>query len=201
MSISGNALRPSSALPDARVINNFPALYPTEDWQARYWVVTDSGELQAREVTIQLPRGYAAASPEVTVGYNGCIYQVRRWGVACYPSLLEDMGFDPFPLLTHDRERYPGGDDQEALHIMIHATHFDLPGGFIIASREHPFLLFDPQGLLKGSYTRWRSYLGVLAYLVTDGAVNAAFLHLQEEGGPLYSQAVGYLLQALQQKT
>jgi hypothetical protein len=196
MTAAGNALRPSSAPPDARIANNFPGRYPTEDWPARYWVVSDAGELQAMEVTLQLPAGYAAHVPPIAIGYNGCIYKVRRWGVACYPSLLEDMGFDYSPLLTHDRERFPGGEDQEALHIMLYVTHFDLPGGFVIASREHPFLLYNPGGVLKGSFVRWRSYVGALAYLATEGRVSAAFLHLQEEGS-LYDQVVGYLLQVL----
>jgi hypothetical protein len=197
MTAAGNALRPSSAPPDARIINNFPGRYPTEDWLARYWAVSDGGELRTTEVTLQLPVGYAARVPAIPVGYNGCIYKVRRWGVACYPSLLEDMAFDYSPLLTHDKQRFPGGDDQEALHIMLHVTHFDLPGGFVIASREHPFLLYDARDSLKGSFVHWRSYVGALAYLATDGLVNAPFLHLQEEGGGLYDQVVGYLLQAV----
>jgi hypothetical protein len=197
MTIAGNALRPSSVPPDTRIANNFPGRYPTEDWLARYWAVSDRGELQAVEVTLQLPAGYAASVPAISVGYNGCIYKVRRWGVACYPSFLEDMEFDPYPLLTRDRRRFPGGDDQELLHIMLYVTHFDLPGGFVIASREHPFLLYDAGGVLKGSFVRWRSYVGALAYLATGGRVNTPFLHLQEEGGRLYDQAVGYLLQAL----
>jgi hypothetical protein len=197
MATAGNALRPSSAPPDVRIVNNFPGRYPTADWLARYWAMSDWGELQVMEVTLQLPTGYAAGVPAISVGYNGCIYKVRRWGVACYPSLLEDMGFDHSPLLTYERQRFPGGDDQEALHIMLHVTHFDLPGGFVIASREHPFLLYDPRGVLKGSFVRWRSYAGALAYLATEGKINAPFLRLQEEGGHLYDQAVGYLLQAL----
>jgi len=153
-----------------------------------------------RRVTIQLPKGYADVCREVEIGQPGCIYRVRRWGLACYPSLLERMGFNPTPLLTHDRERFPGGDDQEILHVLIQVTHFDLPGYFIIASQQHPLLLFDPEGVLKGSYTRWRTYMGALAWLVSGGVVNANFELLRTTNRRLYFEAIGYLLNALRQR-
>lgn len=193
-----NTLRRSTAAPDTQVVNNYPGRYPTEDWQARYWTVTEEGDLQEKAVTVQLPRGCTAACLGVEVGQSGCVHRVRRWGFACYVSLLEEIGFDPTPLLTHDRERFPGGDDQELLQVMIGVTHFDLPGHFVIASQEHPFLLFDPQGILKGSYTRWYTYLGALAYLVSDGQVRASFQRLWGENAELYQEAVGFLRGALQ---
>ncbi len=192
--LKGNALRRSRAANDTTVVNNLPGRYPVEDWLARYWTVTESGELEQRQVTIQLPRGYAGACLEIEVGYNGCIDRVRRWGVTCYISVLNDIGFDPQSLLTHDRVRFPGGDDQEIIHVLMAATHFDLPGHFVIASPEHPFLLFAPDGCLKGSYTRWWTYLGALAYLTSGGAVSASFLLTAEEAPSLYRQALGYLL-------
>jgi hypothetical protein len=193
----GNILRRSSAALDTKVVNNYPGRYPTEDWQARYWTVTEGGNLQERLVTVQLPQGCTAACLEVEVGQRGCVHRVRRWGFACYISLLEEIGFDPAPLLTHDQERFPGGDDQELLQVMIGVTHFDLPGHFIIASQEHPFLLFDPQGALKGSHTRWYTYLGALAYLASDGRVKASFQQLWGENEGLYQEAVGFLQGAL----
>lgn len=194
---SGNVLRRSIAAPGARIANNFPHLYPTEDWQAHYWTVTEEGRLRAGRAIVQLPQGYASVCLEVEVGYNGCIYGVRRWGVACYTSILEDIGFDPAPLLSGDRQKYPAGDEQEMLAVMIDVTYFDLPGYFIIASQEHPFLLFDPEGILKGAYVKWYTYLGALAYLVSDGAVQARFAHLWRENMSLYEEALGYLLEAL----
>jgi len=194
---AGNILRRSSAAPDTQVVNNYPDCYPTEDWQARYWTVTAEGDLQERVMTVQLPRGCAAACLEVKVGQNGCVHRVRRWGFACYVSLLEEIGFDPAQLLPHDRERFPGGDDQELLQVVIGVTHFDLPGHFIIASQEHPFLLFDCGGALKGSYTRWYTYLGALAYLASDGRVKAGFQRLWGENEGLYREAVGFLRGAL----
>ena len=196
----GNSMRRSTAPPDAEVINNFPGLYPTEDWRVYYWEVTEQGDLMDRRVTIQLPKGYADVCREVEIGQPGCIYRVRRWGLACYPSLLERMGFDLTPFLTHDRERFPGGDDQEILHVLIQVTHFDLPGYFIIASQQHPLLLFDPEGVLKGSYTRWRTYMGALAWLVSGGVVNANFELLRTTNRRLYFEAIGYLLNALRQR-
>ena len=197
---AGNTLRRSSAAPDTHAVNNYPGRYPTEDWQARYWTVTEGGVLQRRVVTVQLPRGCTAACLEVEVGQSGCVHGVRRWGFACYASLLEEIGFDLAPLLTHDQERFPGGDDQEVLQVMIGVTHFDLPGHFTIASQEHPFLLFDPQGALKGSHTRWYTYLGALAYLFSDGRVKASFQQLWRENERLYQEAVAFLLGALQRE-
>ena len=197
---AGNILRRSSAAPDAKTVNNYPGRYPTEDWQARYWIVTKGGDLQERVVTVQLPQGCTAACLEVDAGQSGCVHRVRRWGFACYASLLEEIGFDLAPLLTHDRERFPGGEDQELLQVIIGVTHFDLPGHFVIASQEHPFLLFDPQGVLKGSYTRWYTYLGALAYLASDGRVKASFQQLWGENEKLYQEAMGFLRGALRRE-
>jgi hypothetical protein len=83
---------------------------------------------------------------------------------------------------------------------MIGVTHFDLPGHFIIASQEHPFLLFDPQGILKGSYTRWYTYLGALAYLASGGLVKASFQQLWGENDKLYQEALGFLREALRKE-
>jgi len=114
---------------------------------------------------------------------------VRRWGMACYPSLLEDIGFDPEPLLGAQAE----GNGSALLRIILEVTHFDLPGHFIIASDEHPFRLYAPDGTLKGSYTRWCTYLGALAYLVSGGKVSAGFLRLWQDAPATYAEAVGYL--------
>jgi hypothetical protein len=194
---AGNTMRRSTAPPDAEVINNCPGLYPTEDWQAHYWVVTERGDLMDRRVTIQLPRGYTEVCLEVETGQSGCIYRVRRWGVVCYASLLEEMGFNPDPLLTHDQERFPGGEGQESLWIMIQATHFDLPGHFTIASQQHPFLLFDPEEKLKGSYTRWHTYLGALVWLASEGKVNADFELMRITEPEMYKDSVDFALSAL----
>ena len=150
-----------------------------------------------RSIIIQLPRGYAEVCPEVEVGQSGCIYRVRRWGVVCYASLLEEMGFDPDALLADDQERFPDGGGQESLRIMIQATHFDLPGYFIIASRQHPFFLFDPEGKLKGSYTRWHTYLGALAWLASEGKVNTDFELMRITQPEMYRESVDYLLSVL----
>ena len=195
--LMGNTVRQSTALPDAEVINNFPGCYPVEDWRAYYWVVTEKGGLVDRRVTIQLPRGYTDVCPKVETGQDGCIYRVRRWGVVCYASLLEEMGFDPGSLLTHDQEHFPGGEGQEILRVMIQATHFDLPGHFVIASWEHPFLLFDPEGKLKGSCTRWHTYLGALAWLASEGKVNADFELMRIIEPEMYGESVDYLLSVL----
>lgn len=197
---AGNAVRPSTARDDGLPINNLPGLYPTEDWAVHYWDVEAQGRLRSRQATIQLPRGYAGACLEVGIGEQGCVHSVRRWGVQCYTRILQDIGFDPCEYLSHDCQRFPGGDDEEIIGILIQATHFDLPAHWIIASEQHPLLLFDPQGLLKGSYTRWYTHLGALAYMVSGGKVNARFGHLHTEDRLLYNEALAYLLQALQQE-
>ena len=196
----GNALQMSTAAPDVQVIDNFPGLYPTEEWLARYWDVGPLGELAPREATIRLPLGWTRVCAPVAIGYPGCIQWVRRWGVALYPSILDDMGFDFEPHLTHDAGRFPGGDEQELLHLVLGMTQFDLPGHFIIASLEHPFFLLDPRGIIKGTNTQWRTYLGALAFLVTGGAVNAGFGPLADEAEATYREAVGYLQEAIRRK-
>jgi len=193
---AGNAVRISSAKEGTRILNNLPGLYPTEDWHAVYWAVDRHGGLRQHEVTIQLPAGLADLCAPIPVGYNGCVQMVRRWGVAIYPSLLEELGFDLETVVRSAPDRYantPEGYLRAALDI----THFDLPGFFIIASDEHPLLMYAPDGSLKGSYVRWRTYLGALAFLATDGKVNSGFLRLAQEAHDTYQQAVAYLQEAL----
>jgi|DewCreStandDraft_2_1066082.scaffolds.fasta_scaffold02206_13 hypothetical protein len=195
----GNGFRASTAPPDATVINNFPGQYPTEDWMVFYWTVDAQGRLADRSVTLQFPRGYAAACPEVSLGEPGCIYRVRRWGLACYPSILSQIDFDPAPLVTGDRERFPGGEDQELLHIYLHATHFDLPGYFIIADQVYPLLLFDPSGTLKGSWQWGPTYLGALAWQVSGGKLDVDFELMRTEAPWLYQRVASDLLRALRE--
>lgn len=180
----GNVFRRSAAPLKATAINNFPRRYPTRDWRAQYWDVTETCALVRREVTVQLPLGFDRVSSPVTLGQPGCIYAVRRWGLACRTSLLEAIFFDPAAYLS------PEATDDEVLHLMYGATWFDLPGYFIIASDEHPFYLYDPAGVLKGAYVDWCTYLGALTYLYTDGEVKGDFLCVFRESPSLYRQAM-----------
>jgi hypothetical protein len=187
----GNAFRPSRASPDHRLVNNLPGRYPVEDWRAYYWAVANDGSLGERYVTVQLPRGYADACPPVTWEEQGCVYHVRRWGLACLPSLLEAIGFDPTPLVE------PDAPPSEFVRIYLAATHFDLPGGFIVADPDYPLLLFDPAGDLKGSCINGISYLGALAWMVTGGRVAADFQRMRREAPELYRRAVEGFARAL----
>jgi hypothetical protein len=187
----GNVFCPSQASPELRVVNNLPGRYPVEDWRAYYWAVADDGSLHERYVTVQLPQGYAAACPAVVGGEQGCIYHVRRWGLACLPSLLEAAGFDPTPLVG------PDAPPSEFLRVYLEATHFDLPGGFVIADPDYPLLLFDPAGDLKGRCVSGISYLGALAWLATGGRVAADFQRMRREAPAFYRRAVEGFCRAL----
>lgn len=189
----GSGYRPSEARANAAVINNLPGLYPVEDWRVCYWAVAEDGSLSEHAVTLQLPAGYADVCPAVRPGEPGCILRVRRWGVGLRPSLLEPAGFDPVALA--------GADAPDALlvEICFAATHFDLPGGFVIADPDYPLLLFDPQGHLKGSSTFGVSYLGALAFLVSSGQVASDFQRTRREAPRLYREAVAELLDCLRQ--
>jgi hypothetical protein len=79
-------------------------------------------------------------------------------------------------------------------------THFELPGFFILGSQEHPFLLFDPNGDLKGSYTKWYTYAGALAYLVTDGRLQTSFGLTWEKDRVLYEKVMRALHEVMQEK-
>jgi hypothetical protein len=116
---------------------------------------------------------------------------VRRWGFALQPSALARAGFDPSPRLAR-------GDDAEVLGAFLQAAAFDLPGDFVIASPEHPFRLVAPDGMLRGSFTQWRTYLGALSFYVSGGQVDASFLRYWAEAEPSYRQAVDLCLEALQ---
>lgn len=180
----GNVFRRSTAPPEAKVINTSLGRYATEGWRAQYWDVSEAGVPLRREVTVQLPQGLSLVSPPVTLGQPGCIHAIRRWGLACRTSLLERIPFDPAVYLSTE------ATDDEVLRLMYTATWLDLPGFFIIASDEHPFLLFDPAGALKGTYIDWCTYLGALTYLYTDGHVEANFLRVYRESPSLYRQAL-----------
>jgi hypothetical protein len=186
-----NTLRRSTAPDDATILNNYPGHYPTEDWSARYWSVTAEGELDQREVTLQLPHGFSTPCMPVAVGHPGCVRVVRRWGFGCYPEVLNEIDFDVASLVSD-----PDDDAQWLMHYFGVVT-FDLPGHFVIASPTHPFFLYDPAGTLKGSYTQWRTHLGALSYLV--GGLDASYIRLQIENPALYRQALNYLLQAVHQ--
>ena len=179
----GNAFRPSQASSDLRVVNNFPGRYPVEDWRAYYWAVADDGSLRERYVTVRLPRGYAYACRPVTWGEQGCVYHVRRWGLACLPSLLEEIGFDPTPLVG------PDAPPSEFVRVYLAATHFDLPGGFIIADPDYSLLLLDPAGDLKGSCISGISYLGALVWMATGGRIAADFQRMRRETPEFYRRA------------
>jgi hypothetical protein len=192
----GNTLRPSTAPHRKRPINNQPGLYPTEDWDVFYWDVDTRGHLCCRRALVQLPNGYASVCPVVSRGDPGCIQNVRRWGIQFRCSILEQMGFDPLSYLTGDHQRFRT-ESTEILFVLTQATHFDLPSHFVIASGEHPVLLFGPDGLLRSSFQLGHTYLGALAYLVTNGDMALPFSRLPLENRSLYDQAVDYLRQAL----
>ncbi len=195
---AGDQLRESTAHPD-QVAENIPNRFPIEEWRAYYWTMNREGQLLEGRAVMRLPRGIAAATRELREGETGLIESVRRWGVSLRGQMLEAIGFDLSPLLTNDRTRFPS-EDAELLHLVTDLTHFDLPGFFVLASQEHPFLLFDPQGILKGRYTDWYTYAGALAYLVTDGRLATSFGLTWEKDRALYQKVMRTLNEMLAEK-
>jgi hypothetical protein len=183
----GDAYRPSTAPAGAAVLNNLPGRYPVEDWRTCYWTVTDDGTVHEHAVTLQLPAGYATACTPVQLGQEGCVLRVRRWGVGCRPSLLEPAGFDPVAVAGTD------ASDQAVMRVCFAATHFDLPGGFVLADPDYPLLLFDPEGRLKGSSMSGPTLLGALTYLASAGRVASDFQLTRREAPGLYRWAVADL--------
>jgi hypothetical protein len=196
---SGDQFRESSAPAADIPAENLPNLFPVEEWRAFYWTLDREGQLQSARASLHLPRGLNAVTPRVSIGESGVVEHVRRWGVTLRGGVFEDLGFDPTPFISHDRGRFTS-DDAEALHVMTMLTHFDLPGFFIVASQEHPFLLFDPNGELKGSFTGWFTHAGALAYLVTDGKVRVSFDLVWEKDRSLYARVMQMLNEELAKK-
>ena len=186
----GDSLRPSGLPLTTTVVDNSAGAYATEDWQATYFSTNALGALTAHRITVRVPAGLTQVCPRVRIGQPGCVYGVRRWGFALRPSALEAAGFDPTPLLT-------SGDDADALRVILGAASFELPGEFILASPEHPFRLVAPDGTLRGSGTRWRTYLGALSFYASGGQVDASFVRFWAEAEASYHQAVHICLQAL----
>ncbi len=195
---TGDSLRESSAPPGATVVDNSGGAYPTEGWEATYFSTSRTGALTAHRIAVRVPAGLAAACTPVRIGQPGCVYGVRRWGFALRPSALEAAGFDPSLLL--DTSPSPPSHPPSAVEIlraMLQAASFELPGEFIIASPEHPFRLVAPDGILRGSWTQWRTHLGALSFFASGGRVDAAFIRFWAEARDSYHQAVDLCLAAL----
>lgn len=185
-----DALRQSTVPLGTAVVDNSEGLYPTEDWQASYYSVRSDGALSEHRVTVRVPVGLETVCPPVRVGYPGCVYAVRRWGFILRPSALADAEVELGE---------PGAvaGDEGALRTILHASAFDLPGEFVIASPEHPFRLVGVDGTLRGSSILWRTYLGALSYYVSGGRTDADFVRFSIEAEESYRQAVEVCLEAL----
>jgi hypothetical protein len=188
-----------STQPANAIVENLPNLFSVEEWRAFYWTLEPDGNLSTAHAILHLPRGTGQMTPRVTIGENGIVEHVRRWGVTLRGAFVQEIGLDLDALLTHDRARF-SSDDAEALHLMTLLTHFDLPGDFIIASDEHPFLLFDPEGDLKGSDTHWFTQAGALAYLVSDGQIKISFDLVWRKDKDLYHKVMEWLNDELEKR-
>ena len=186
----GDSLRQSRIPLTATFVDNLGAAYPTDPWQAAYFSVDRKGALTAHRITVRVLTGLAEVCPQVWVGDPGCVYGVRRWGFALRPSALAAAGFDRYP-------RVAAGDDAQVLQAILQAAAFELPGEFIIGSPEHPFRLMAPDGSLRGSGTRWRTYLGALSFFASGGRVDASFIRFHAEAPASYRRAVDICLAAL----
>jgi hypothetical protein len=195
---SGDHFRESAQTTNA-IAENLPNLFPVEEWRAFYWTLERDGNLTTAHAVMHLPRGLGQVVPRVSIGEAGVIEHVRRWGVTLRGGFIQDLGLDLDALLCHDRSRF-SSDDAEALHLMTMLTHFDLPGHFIIASEEHPFLLFDPEGDLKGSDNRWFTHAGALAFLVSDGQIKISFDLVWQKDRELYEKVMQWLHEELDKK-
>lgn len=195
---TGDQFRPS-AQPTDSIVENLPNLFPTEEWRAFYWTLEPDGTLATAHAVIRLPRGLGAVTKRVAIGEYGIIEHTRRWGVTLRGGFIDYIDLDLDALMTHDRTRF-GSDDAEALHLMTLLTHFDLPGHFILASDEHPFLLFDPNGDLKGSDTHWFTHAGALAFLISDGEIKISFELVWKQDKDLYHKVMEWLNQELDKK-
>ena len=186
----GNSLRESTARAGTTLIDNSAGLYPTDRWEATYFSVSRQGALTARRVAVCVPAGLDRVCGRILLGQAGCIYHVRRWGFALWPSALDAAGFDPGSWLT-------ANDDLELMQSFFRAAAFDLPGEFIIASPEHPFRLVAGDGTLRGSSVEWRTYLGALAFFASGGQVDADLVRFWAEARESYDQAVEVCLAAI----
>jgi hypothetical protein len=186
----GDSLRQSRVPLTVASVGNLGDAYPTEAWEATYFSVDREGVLAPHRLTVRMLVGLADVCPQVWIGDPGCVYGVRRWGFALRPSALAAAGFDQYPAVA-------AGDDAQVLRAILQAAAFELPGEFIIGSPEHPFRLMAPDGTLRGSGTRWRTYLGALSFFASGGRVDASFIRFHAEAPASYRQAVDICLAAL----
>ncbi len=88
-------------------------------------------------------------------------------------------------------------DDVSIMGAMLRAAAFELPGEYIIASPEHPFRLVAHDGIMRGSSTHWRTYLGALSFFASCGEIDAPFIRFWAEARTSYHQAVDHCLAVL----
>ncbi|MFB0562966.1 MAG: hypothetical protein ACETWM_17345 [Candidatus Lokiarchaeia archaeon] len=141
ISIVCNMVRPSSASPDLKILNGPSDKYPTEDWLLDYFSVERDRSLSKRSVTCRLPRGYEKSwnkhgdleRPE------GPIYKVRAWGMEFCVYYLKwcDVYQKIRDSIVNDAKSSKACFD-------LNAIGWDLPGYFIIGSKEHPFYATSP---------------------------------------------------------
>lgn len=171
-------------------MNSSGGAYPTEGWQAAYFAVDQRGALAEQRVAVRVPAGLAAVCPPVAIGTPGCIYGVRQWGFILRPSALEAAGFERIMLPAES-------GDVSIMGAMLRAAAYELPGEYIIASPEHPFRLLAHDRILRGGSTRWRTYLGALAFFASGGGVDQSFVRFWAEARTSYHQAVDHCLAVL----
>lgn len=182
--------RQKSDISPAATMNTSDAGQATEEWQAAYFSVDQRGALAEQRVPVHVPGGLARVCPPVPIGAAGCVYGVRRWGFILRPSALEAAGLDPTSLSSE-------GDDVSIVGAMLRAATYELPGEYIIASPEHPFRLLAHDGILRGGSTRWRTYLGALAFFASCGETDAPFIRFWAEAEDSYRVAVDHCLMSL----
>lgn len=137
-----NMDRPSEAERGVRLLKGPSDGYPAEAWLLDYWSVGPDLVVSRGEARCLLPAGYErayAASGEPQP--EGPIYKVRAWGIAFYTSFLKGC-----PEYLWERERLCGDDRGRQAGFNIDATHWDLPGYYVIASEQHPLRAFSPTG-------------------------------------------------------
>jgi hypothetical protein len=154
MTLVCNMVRPSSANPEKTILTGPSSKYPTEDWLLDYFSIEKDKSASKKEVICKLPSGYEKAWDEhgEPGRPEGPMYKVRAWGMEFCTYYLKWC--DEYRKI---RDSLVGNDASLRASFDLNAIGWDLPGHFIIASKEHPFYATSP---LKNKYVydRWCSY-------------------------------------------
>ena len=134
--------------------------YRVEEWKMDYFSVEADESVQRMKASCYLPRGFEQAYVNHAIDSSpaGPVKRVHAWGVE-FDQVYLDWCAD-YVLKRCAKARGPG----EAASWDAQAVNWDLPGNFVLASKEHPFRAGGPSGRIYvcDSFANYKEAIEIL---------------------------------------